>query len=79
MADAEVTDAYCIDRMVFAGGVETVVARLLRLIETVGPFGGLLAAFHDWDPRDAADEAFCRRSMVLLAEEVMPRLRAEIA
>ena len=74
MPDSDVTDAYCLDRMVIAGSVETVVARLLDLVETVGPFGGLLAAFHDWD-----DEAFCRRSMALLADEVMPRLRTAMA
>lgn len=71
MPDAAVTDAYCIDRMVIAGSVDTVVARLLALRDTVGPFGGLLMAFHDWD-----DPAFARRSMALLAEEVMPRLSA---
>jgi hypothetical protein len=35
----------------------------------VGPFGTLLYAGHDW-----ADAGLARRSMVLLAEQVQPRL-----
>lgn len=73
MPDSEVTDAYCLDTMVVAGSVDTVVKRLLALIDRVGMFGGLLAAFHDWD-----DEALCKGSMDLLANQVMPRLRAEL-
>ena len=73
MPDSEVTDAYCLDRLVVSGSVETVTRRLLELSNSIGPYGGLMAAFHDWD-----DEPFWRRSMALLADEVMPRLRAEL-
>ena len=37
--------------------------------ELVGPFGTLLYAGHDW-----VDEPLARRSMELMAEEVMPRV-----
>ena len=73
MADDAVTDEYCLDAMVIAGSVETVTARICSLYETLGGFGGLLAAYHDWD-----DEALCRRSMTLLADEVMPRVRSTL-
>jgi hypothetical protein len=37
------------------------------LHDLTGPFGVLTAMAHEWD-----DPAFCRRSLTLLAEEVMP-------
>ncbi|MFZ9134041.1 MAG: hypothetical protein ACO21B_12625 [Gemmobacter sp.] len=42
--------------------------------DEVGDFGTLLYAGHDW-----ADPALARRSMVLLAEEVLPRVNARPA
>ena len=41
--------------------------RILELRETVGEFATLVYAGHDW-----ADPVLARRSMVLMAEEVMP-------
>ena len=46
---------------------DEVVQRILELRETVGEFATLVYAGHDW-----ADPVLARRSMVLMAEEVMP-------
>ena len=50
------------------GSPDTVVEKLVALRELTGPFGMLTAMAHEWD-----DPAFCRRSMTLLAEDVMPK------
>ena len=47
--------------------------QILAFRETIGDFGTLLYAGHDWvDPRLA------RRSMELMAEKVMPAVNAAI-
>ena len=52
---------------------ETLVDQLLAFRETIGDFGTLLYAGHDWvEPRLA------RRSMELMAEKVMPAVNAAI-
>ncbi len=63
-----------LDRLVIAGGVNEVVDRILELNETLGGFGELVYAGLDW-----TDPALARRSMVLMAEEVMPRVNAALA
>jgi alkanesulfonate monooxygenase SsuD/methylene tetrahydromethanopterin reductase-like flavin-dependent oxidoreductase (luciferase family) len=67
--DAALTDAYLVEQMLIAGTVNEVVDRLLAFREQIGPFGRLLYCGHDW-----ADPAAMRRSMELMAEQVMPRL-----
>jgi alkanesulfonate monooxygenase SsuD/methylene tetrahydromethanopterin reductase-like flavin-dependent oxidoreductase (luciferase family) len=59
--------------LVVAGSVEGVVDRLLALHERVGPFGTLVYTGMDW-----ADPGLARRSMTLMAEEVMPRVNAAL-
>jgi alkanesulfonate monooxygenase SsuD/methylene tetrahydromethanopterin reductase-like flavin-dependent oxidoreductase (luciferase family) len=49
------------------GSPATVVDKLVALRDLTGPFGVLTAMAHEWD-----DPAFCKRSMTLLAEDVMP-------
>jgi alkanesulfonate monooxygenase SsuD/methylene tetrahydromethanopterin reductase-like flavin-dependent oxidoreductase (luciferase family) len=49
------------------GSPSTVLDKLVALHDLTGPFGVLTAMAHEWD-----DPAFCRRSLTLLAEEVMP-------
>jgi alkanesulfonate monooxygenase SsuD/methylene tetrahydromethanopterin reductase-like flavin-dependent oxidoreductase (luciferase family) len=67
--DAELTDDYLVDRLVVCGSANSVVDQILALREEVGDFGELVDAGMDWvDPRLA------RRSMELLATEVMPRV-----
>jgi len=51
------------------GSPNTVLDKLVWLRERVGDFGVLIQTAHEW-----TDPAFGRRSMIKLAEEVMPRL-----
>jgi hypothetical protein len=51
-----------------------VVDQLLAFREVVGDFGTLLYAGHDW-----AEPGLARRSMELMAEQVMPAVNAAIA
>lgn len=69
--DDAITDDFCLDTMAIVGSPRTVADRLAALMDDVGPFGTLLAAFHEWD-----DAPLWRRSMQLLAEDVLPRLTA---
>ena len=69
LADEALTDDYLIEQMLIAGTVSEVVDRLLAFRERIGPFGRLLYVGHDW-----ADGAAMRRSMELMAGEVMPRV-----
>ena len=72
--DDALTPERVTDRLVIAGTVDSVVEQLLAFRRTPGDFGTLLYACMDWK-----DEALGRRSMELLAEQVMPRLNAELA
>src|SRR3954471_14351924 len=69
VSDAAVTEAYMTDHLLIAGTVREVVDKLLAFREFIGPFGTLLYCGHDW-----SDARAMRRSMELMAEEVMPRL-----
>ena len=71
--DDAVTLDRVIDDCVIAGTVNEVVDRILALREVTGDFGELVYAGIDW-----ADEALARRSMQLMAEEVMPRVNEAI-
>jgi alkanesulfonate monooxygenase SsuD/methylene tetrahydromethanopterin reductase-like flavin-dependent oxidoreductase (luciferase family) len=62
-----------VDQLVIRGTVDQVVDKILAFRDTVGDFGTLLYAGHDWTDKDLA-----RRSMVLMAEEVMPKVNAAI-
>ena len=63
-----------IDRLIIWGSPQTVTEKLLAFREEVGDFGTLLYAGKDWLDRDLG-----RRSMVLLAEKVLPAVNAAIA
>src|SRR5687767_1705108 len=67
--DEALTDDYLVEQMLVAGTVNEVVDKLLAFRERVGPFGKLLYCGHDW-----SDAPAMRRSMELMAEQVMPRL-----
>jgi len=58
-----------LDELVIAGTVEDVVQQILTLREQVGPFGEIVYA-----GMDLVDPALGRRSMELMAHEVMPRV-----
>jgi alkanesulfonate monooxygenase SsuD/methylene tetrahydromethanopterin reductase-like flavin-dependent oxidoreductase (luciferase family) len=72
--DGAITPERVTNDLVIAGTVDSVVEELLAFRETTGDFGTLLYACMDW-----MDEALGRRSMQLLADEVMPRLNAALA
>ena len=55
------------------GTVNKVVDAILAMREETGDFGELVYAGMDW-----ADPALARRSMQLMAEQVMPRVNAAI-
>ena len=63
----------CIERLVVAGTPESVADQILAFRNEVGAFGTLLYTGHDW-----ADPALARRSMELMAGEVMPRVNRAI-
>jgi alkanesulfonate monooxygenase SsuD/methylene tetrahydromethanopterin reductase-like flavin-dependent oxidoreductase (luciferase family) len=71
--DSAVTPDAVTKKLVIAGSVNSVVDQLLAFRETTGDFGTLLYACHDW-----MDPALGKRSMQLMAEQVMPRLNAAL-
>ena len=73
-SDDELTPEYIMDRLVIHGSVDRVVDRILAFREEIGDFGELVYAGMDW-----VDEGLAKRSMQLLAEQVMPRVNAAIA
>jgi alkanesulfonate monooxygenase SsuD/methylene tetrahydromethanopterin reductase-like flavin-dependent oxidoreductase (luciferase family) len=73
MPDSEITPEYVTRRLVIAGTVDSVVDQLLAFREQVGDFGTLLYACHDW-----VDPVLAKRSMQLMAEQVMPRVNSAI-
>ena len=71
--DSEITLDNVCDQLVIHGSPNKVVDQLLAFREQVGDFGTLLYAGKDWTDRDLG-----RRSMVLMAEKVLPALNAAI-
>lgn len=71
--DSELTDDYMVDRLVLCGTVNSVVDQILKLREEIGDFGELVYAGMDW-----VDAGLAKRSMELIATEVMPRVNKAI-
>jgi alkanesulfonate monooxygenase SsuD/methylene tetrahydromethanopterin reductase-like flavin-dependent oxidoreductase (luciferase family) len=72
--DSEISYDFVLDRLCMYGTVNKVVDQILALREQTGDFGELVYAGMDWvDPR------LEKRSMQLMAEQVMPRVNAAIA
>ena len=71
--DSEITADYVTEKLVIAGSVNSVVDQILAFREKVGDFGTLLYPCHDW-----MDPALGRRSMQLMAEQVMPQVNAAL-
>ena len=67
MPDGDVTHNFVMNSLVICGTPAQVTERILALRAGVGEFGTLVYAGHDW-----ADVALSRRSMALMAREVMP-------
>ena len=74
MPDDAVTPDYAVDKLVIWGSPQKVADELLAFREEIGDFGTLLYAGKDW-----LDPDLGRRSMVLMAEQVMPAVNAAIA
>jgi len=72
--DGAVTLDGLVDKLVIWGSPQKVADELLAFREEVGDFGTLLYAGKDW-----LDPSLGRRSMVLMAEKVMPAVNAAIA
>jgi alkanesulfonate monooxygenase SsuD/methylene tetrahydromethanopterin reductase-like flavin-dependent oxidoreductase (luciferase family) len=71
--DEALTLDYVMERLVIQGSVNKVVDQILALREIAGPFGELVCAGMDW-----LDPQLAKRSMQLMAEEVIPRVNAAI-
>jgi alkanesulfonate monooxygenase SsuD/methylene tetrahydromethanopterin reductase-like flavin-dependent oxidoreductase (luciferase family) len=71
--DDEITHDFVMDHCVIHGSVNKVVDAILALREQTGDFGELVYAGMDW-----VDPALAKRSMQLMAEQVMPRVNAAI-
>ena len=67
--DASITADSMTPKLVIAGTVNSVVEQILAFREKVGPFGTLYYPCHDW-----VDPALGKRSMQLMAEQVMPKV-----
>ncbi|MGI9658204.1 MAG: LLM class flavin-dependent oxidoreductase [Gaiellaceae bacterium] len=73
MSDDQVTLEYVMDSLIISGTVNSVTEQVLALREQVGEFGTLVYAGHDW-----ADPPLARRSMELMAAEVMPAVNSAL-
>jgi alkanesulfonate monooxygenase SsuD/methylene tetrahydromethanopterin reductase-like flavin-dependent oxidoreductase (luciferase family) len=71
--DQDITHDWVMDHCMIHGSVGRVVEQILALREQTGEFGELVYAGMDW-----VDPALARRSMQLMAEQVMPRVNAAI-
>ena len=71
--DESVTVQKCFEWMVLQGSPSRVLDQLVALVDEVGYFGTLLLTHKDWDKPELH-----KRSMVLLAEKVMPKLRQHV-
>jgi hypothetical protein len=69
--DEEVTLEHVCNRLIIWGTPDKVTDELLAFREETGEFGKLLYAGKDW-----AEPTLARRSMVLLAEKVMPAVNS---
>jgi alkanesulfonate monooxygenase SsuD/methylene tetrahydromethanopterin reductase-like flavin-dependent oxidoreductase (luciferase family) len=72
-ADDEVTLDGVLDDLVITGTAGSVVEQILALREKTGDFGELVYAGLDW-----VDPELARRSMQLMATEVMPKVNAAL-
>jgi alkanesulfonate monooxygenase SsuD/methylene tetrahydromethanopterin reductase-like flavin-dependent oxidoreductase (luciferase family) len=72
--DDEVTpDEICKELIIIYGSPEKVIDDILQFRERVGDFGTLLYAGKDWH-----DPELGKRSMILMAEKVLPKINAAI-
>jgi alkanesulfonate monooxygenase SsuD/methylene tetrahydromethanopterin reductase-like flavin-dependent oxidoreductase (luciferase family) len=68
--DSAVTVDRLLDELVICGTPDSVADQIMQLREEAGPFGEIVYAGMDW-----VDPQLARRSMALMAEKVMPRIK----
>lgn len=71
--DRKITDDQVVEELVICGTVNHVVDQILTLREEAGDFGELVYAGMNW-----VDPALGKRSMELMANQVMPRVNKAI-
>jgi alkanesulfonate monooxygenase SsuD/methylene tetrahydromethanopterin reductase-like flavin-dependent oxidoreductase (luciferase family) len=71
--DASITADTMTPKLVIAGTVNSVVEQILAFRQKTGPFGTLYYPCHDW-----VDPKLAKRSMELMAEQVMPKVNAAL-
>ena len=71
--DASITADTMTPKLVIAGTVNSVVDQILAFREKTGPFGTLYYPCHDW-----VDPKLAKRSMQLMAEQVMPKVNSAL-
>jgi alkanesulfonate monooxygenase SsuD/methylene tetrahydromethanopterin reductase-like flavin-dependent oxidoreductase (luciferase family) len=71
--DSELTEDYVLGNLVIHGTPAKVADEILKLREEAGDFGEIVYAGMDW-----VDPALTKRSMELMAPEVMPRVNSAI-
>jgi len=72
--DSAITEDRVLDNLVIHGSVNRVVDQILKLREETGDFGEIVYAGMDW-----VDPKLAKRSIELMATEVMPRVNKAIA
>jgi alkanesulfonate monooxygenase SsuD/methylene tetrahydromethanopterin reductase-like flavin-dependent oxidoreductase (luciferase family) len=72
--DDQVTLEQSLETQVIAGSVNSVVDQILAFRQVTGEFGTLLYTGHDW-----MEPALDRRSLELMATEVMPRVNEALS
>ena len=68
--DSAVTVERLLDELVICGTPDSVADQIMKLREQAGPFGEIVYAGMDW-----VDPELAKRSIVLMAEKVMPRIQ----
>jgi alkanesulfonate monooxygenase SsuD/methylene tetrahydromethanopterin reductase-like flavin-dependent oxidoreductase (luciferase family) len=62
-----------IEDCAIVGAADTVLARLVELVDELGPFGTLVMVGHDWDESGLSQE-----SMRRLAQDILPQLKQHV-
>jgi alkanesulfonate monooxygenase SsuD/methylene tetrahydromethanopterin reductase-like flavin-dependent oxidoreductase (luciferase family) len=75
LPDSAITVDWLMDNLWLVGSPDDVARRLRALHREVGGFGGVLQLIYDWGDQEDRN----RRSMELLAHEVMPQLQDLVA
>ena len=71
---AELTPEDMVDAYVIRGDAKSVADQIIQFRKNVGPFGTLLMTAHDW-----TDKKKIKRSMELMAQEVLPKINSDLA